>query len=125
MKLHMLTLLSISLIVGRSSSDNHSSNNDKSDDTALVYIDNGAIQCESKGKTPAQTAQILINYGIDVISSKCAVSGAVATVCGGKTAGINLHEIWPQNISDAIEQGFSKAEDLEEYQVVECQQNPA
>ena len=94
---------------------------------ALVYIGNGAKQCENDGMSISESANLLINHGVDVISSHCGlIAGmAVLAVCGGPTLEINLHVINARKISDAQEEGFNLVSKLEEqrgvgYQVVEC-----
>jgi hypothetical protein len=53
-----------------------------------VYINNGAIQCESSGLSEQETAKQLIDNGIDVILSTCGSQTGldVPTVCGAGDA---------------------------------------
>ena len=93
----------------------------------FVYISNDSRQCEVGNTPPETTAQILIDKGIDVISSHCGrLTGlAVAAVCGGNTLEINLHVINSQNTQDAKETGFGIVSELDSeagvgFQVIEC-----
>ncbi len=102
-------------------------NHDADENTGLVYIDDGAIQCESNGLSVEQTAQILIDGGIAVTSSYCGyLSGiAVAAQCGLGDININLHKINIQNISDAKKLGFESVVSLRNgddigYVIIEC-----
>ncbi len=97
------------------------------DNKEIVYINDGAIQCESGGLSEAETAQQLIDNGIDVSSSMCGyLSGvAVAAQCGLGDVNINLHVINIQNIPDALELGFKpvsslKRDDDSGYVVIQC-----
>ena len=102
-------------------------NHDTDVNYELVYIDDGALQCESDGLSAEQTAQILINNGIDVVSSYCGyLSGiAVAAQCGLGDTNINLHNVNVQNIPDARELGFESVSSLKNnddigYVIIEC-----
>mgnify|MGYP001610126743 CR=1 FL=1 len=89
----------------------------------LVYISNGSIQCEFDGYTPSETAQTLIDNGIDVLESHCGfIAGiSVSAQCGLGNVDINLHSINPQNLSDAEELGFKSVSELSEgYEIIEC-----
>lgn len=95
------------------------------DSSVLVYVTAGAIQCDYKGRTPVETAQLLVNEGIDVLSSYCGVTDmAHITVCGASTGDINLHEINASNLADANEIGFGPVSELVNmgvgYQATEC-----
>ncbi len=83
------------------------------DDQVIVYIDDMAIQCESPGLSEIETAQQLIDVGIDIIASMCgSFTAAVITICGAQTTGINLHIINIQNVVDAQELGFEPVSSL-------------
>jgi len=99
-------------------------------DTALVYINSGAIQCEYDGMTTEETADVLTNSGIDVLESACAtMTGlAVMAVCGAGTTNINVHSIPSANVADAEEIGFANVSTLKNefdsgYLVSECRSN--
>ena len=91
-----------------------SCSNSTEKETAQVYIHNGAVQCESSGLSKEETAQRLIDNGIDVLKSECGrLTGvAFAAVCGGATGGINLHTIVSQNLLDAQRLGYKSIADL-------------
>ena len=95
--------------------------------TEIVYINDGAIQCESDGMSVIETAQVLIDNGIDVIKSQCGyLSGVVvAAQCGLGDININLHTIPIQNLPDAQSLGFESVLTLRRdddigYVVIEC-----
>jgi hypothetical protein len=95
------------------------------ENSQLVYVSAGAIQCDYQGRTTTETAQLLIDAGIDVISSYCGVTDmAYITVCGAATGDINLHEINAANVDDAKEIGFGPVSELVDmgigYQVRKC-----
>ena len=74
----------------------------------LVYIDNNAVQCESDGFSPDETAQVLRDNGISVSESFCGyLTGVVvAAVCGMGNSAINLHRIDNGDVVAAGELGF-------------------
>ena len=93
----------------------------------LIYIDDGAVQCVSPGLTEKETAQVLIDRGIDVINSKCGYLSdlAVAALCGLGDTNINLHEITSQNLQDAQALGFESVSTLRNgdnagYEAIDC-----
>lgn len=94
----------------------------------LIYADRGARQCESDGLSPEESAQILINAGIDVLASTCGIITGVAfpAVCGGGTPDILVHQIRSVNLPDAEQLGFQEINTLVDpaagtsYQLVEC-----
>lgn len=79
-----------------------------------VYIEKGAVQCESAGRSLDETAQLLIGKGIDVIESDCGTQThkAVLTVCGAEDVSINLHTIPSQSLVDAKALGFDSVDAL-------------
>ena len=87
-----------------------------------------SLNSEFEGLSLDDTANVLIEAGIDVLSSQCGfVTGlGIVTVCGAGTLDINIHEIPAQSIEDAEDLEFSQIEDLidEEtgvgYQTIEC-----
>jgi hypothetical protein len=64
-----------------------SGNDDPSDlariGNRLVYTSREALQCESDGITPAESAQRLIDAGVDVIESTCGLITGVASIKPG------------------------------------------
>lgn len=93
-----------------------------------VYKSTGAIQCESSGVSFEDSAQVLIENGIDVIESNCGflTNLSVPTVCGAGTTGINLHQISRTSLQDVENLGYTDVSTLANettgsgYQVVEC-----
>lgn len=104
---------------------NSDSNSSKKEEYSLIYIDDGAIQCEFSGKPPEETAQVLIDNGIDVIESSCGyIKGlAVSAQCGLGDTNINIHRIPIQNTQDALDLGYSEVSELNDgYQDI-CNEN--
>jgi len=99
-------------------------------DHVLVYINNGSIQCESKGLAPAVTAQTLVEHDINVTLSQCGtLSGlAVPAQCGTGNININVHTIDPADLADAEKLGFKPVAALKNggdkgYEITECQES--
>ena len=86
----------------------------ESDQITDVFISNGHTQCADDALTPAQTAMVLIEDGVDVLDSSCGVLTGVAfaAVCGGATGEINIHRIRPENLRDAERLGFRNVADI-------------
>ena len=102
---------------------------DQDDSQELVYINTGAIQCESEGVSERETAQQLIDIGIDVIASMCGfLTGVgVSAVCGAGDIYINLHVINVQNLTDAQALGFESVSSLKSehgsgYAILGCEE---
>jgi hypothetical protein len=102
---------------------------DTGDDRVTIFINNGAIQCESDGLSEQETAQQLVDNGIDVVNSTCGMLTGVAvpTVCGEGDIYINLHVIYSQNLPDAQALGFEivsalKTEDGVGYMILGCEE---
>lgn len=96
-------------------------------DHVLIYIDNGAIQCEFPGNPPQQTAKILADIGITVVSSECGYRTGTffLAVCDAGDANINLHTIHSQHFATARELGYEPVSGLARdgdkgYEVSEC-----
>lgn len=101
--------------------------NSSDDKRTYVYIDDGAIQCESSGLSVDETAQPLIEYGVDVFESSCAyITGiAIAAQCGLGDSNINIHLINKESVIDAQNIGYEPASTLKDngylgYETVEC-----
>lgn len=98
-------------------------------DTVTVFKSTGAVQCEPSGMSAEESAQFLIDNGIDVISSYCGFETnlAVATVCGAGTTDINLHVIRESYLTYAEDIEYFDVLELENdttgsgYEVVECE----
>ena len=95
----------------------------------LVYESRQAVQCGSRGLTTRQSAQKLVDGGIDVIASHCgAVTGVVyVALCGTETGEILIHEIRGVNLRDAEQLGFNPVTELQDpasgtnWEKVDCQ----
>ena len=87
------------------------------------------MQCGSRGLTTRQSAQKLVDGGIDVIASHCgAVTGVVyVALCGTETGEILIHEIRGVNLRDAEQLGFNPVTELQDpasgtsWEKVDCQ----
>lgn len=97
------------------------------DSSALVYINNGAIQCETEGKMGSETAMLLINDNINVTSTECGhlANIAVVAMCGGPATNINVHTISSADLQKAEALGFKNVTTLKQtdhigYEVSEC-----
>ena len=80
----------------------------------LVYESRQAIQCTARGLTTQESAQKLVNGGIDVLESNCGVDTDLvhATLCGLGTNEILIHKIRSSNLADAEQRGFSSVDTL-------------
>lgn len=106
-------------------SDDNEARNKKNNDinTVLVFSSSEARQCEHAGLTDDESAQKLIDVGIDVISSSCGNLTGVAypSVCGGGTSAIIIHEIPEKSILDSENIGFSSVESIDNnYTEADC-----
>jgi len=106
-----IVLIMITLIVISCDKTETSSTQSK---TITVYISSGAIQCESTGRTPSETAQVLKNNGVNVSKTTCGyIAGlAIAAQCGIGDSNINIHEIQDKNIQTARSLGYETTESL-------------
>jgi hypothetical protein len=94
-----------------------------------VYESRLSVQCGSHGLTTQQSAQKLINGGIDVVRSACGVITGVAypALCGTTNGEIIIHEVRRVNLPDAERLGFRSADSLRDpatdrdYAKVDCQ----
>ena len=66
--------------------------NTTQEESTLVYISADAIQCESDGKTGAETALLLTEQSIAVSDTQCGYLSnvVVAAMCGSIATNINL-----------------------------------
>lgn len=100
-----------------------------STNTIFVYTSNRAIQCGSDGLSIGNTANMLIETGVDVLVSHCGITTGldIPSVCGAGTSSINIHEIYVQNIVDAEILEFYPVDNLVnrelglDYEVVSCE----
>ena len=79
-----------------------------------VFESRQSVQCGTRGLTTQQSAQKLVNGGIDVLESNCGVTTgfAYAAVCGGATGEILIHKVRRANLGDAEQLGFESVETL-------------
>ena len=97
-------------------------------DSMLVFESKQAVQCESRGIPLAESANRLVEAGIDVLESHCGQETGVAytTVCGGGTTAINLHRINAVNLATANALGFASVDELIDtdrgtgFEIVDC-----
>ena len=101
--------------------------NTGSDEKVSVYIKNGAIQCESDGKTGTETAMLLSAQGIEVSQNQCGHLSNIAVIamCGGPATNINVHQIRESDLAKAQALGFKNVETLKQanhkgYDVSDC-----
>ncbi len=113
---------------GGDSAEDQPPNERLSSGEVLVFESRQAIQCGSRGLTTQQSAQKLVNGGIDVLESNCGVMTGVAyaAVCGIGTGDILIHKIRRVNLADAEQRGFSSVDTLRDpiagtgYAKVDC-----
>lgn len=122
-------LLALITGAGLGACGDEQASDDAAPGNALVFESRQSVQCGSRGITAQQSAQRLINGGLDVTRSGCGVMTGVAfaAVCGGGTGEILLHEIRTANVDDADRLGFAPVEELRNpatgqgYSWVDCQ----
>lgn len=104
------------------------------DKQVMVFIDDGALQCEPGVPLPQHSAARLIQAGIPVHSSACGqrTGMAYAAMCGAGTSGIHLHTISTEQLSQAQRLGFAPMAELQResatdseqsepgYQIIDC-----
>jgi hypothetical protein len=82
-------------------------------DSAKVYRDSGAIQCESEGLTLGEMRQQLEDAGVQVLSASCGSDGVMrTTVCGAPAGHIGLFEVASDDLATAKALGFDSLETL-------------
>lgn len=93
----------------------------------ILYIETGAVQCQAQGVTHLETAQLLIDNGIEVLESQCAdLSGeGVVIQCALVGPDINVHTVAPENHARALAMGFKSTSSLKQdedagYTVKDC-----
>ncbi|GAB3536174.1 hypothetical protein [Photobacterium alginatilyticum] len=118
MRILLIIIMAISMVACDSSDDNFVS----------VYIDDGAIQCESTGLSTEQTAKKLIDYGVEVFKSSCGYISniAIAAQCGKGDANINIHLINADKVIEAQNIGYEPVSSLINaeglgYEIIECE----
>ncbi|WP_022942618.1 hypothetical protein [Psychromonas hadalis] len=120
MKKLLLTVSSIFLLTACA--------NTPAPENAWVYISNGAIQCESDGKTGAETERLLTEKNIVVSKTECGHLSNVAVIlmCGGPATNINVHQIKHTDLEKSQALGFQDVITLKQldnlgYEASECQ----
>jgi len=115
----VLSLMAFLLAASCSTESNKTDVPAYNSEITVVFESKGAVQCESEGITVSDSAQKLINSGIDVIESHCAYHNLtdVMSVCGAGSNEIIIHNIPAQSSVDALELGFYEATD---YSIYEC-----
>jgi len=95
--------------------------------TTLVYINNGAIQCQTQGHSGAVTEGILEKAHIGVHATQCArlTNIAMITMCGSPATNINIHQINTKDLAAAKLLGFKNVMMLKRgnnkgYEVLKC-----
>ncbi len=93
----------------------------------IIYIETGSVQCQAQGVTHLETAQLLIDNGIEVIESQCAdLSGeGVVIQCGLVGPDINVHTVAPENHARSLAMGFKSTSSLKQgddigYTIKDC-----
>ena len=99
----------------------------ENEETTLVYINDGSMQCEESGKSGLETAEILQASNITVQSTQCGSlsNRAVVAMCGGPATNINVHEIKSTDLEKAQSLGFEDVATLKQknnkgYEVSDC-----
>lgn len=102
--------------------------NNADQDSTLVYINTGAIQCESAGQSGAETALLLTEQNITVSNTQCGYLANVAVIamCGSIDTQINIHRISNSDLEKAQTIGFEDVITLKQadnvgYTIEECQ----
>ncbi len=80
----------------------------------IVYISEGSTQCNDDGINFSDSAQTLINTGIDVLATHCRFTTGLDSlaVCGAQTTSIIAHEIRNVNLKDANDLGYEDIKSL-------------
>ena len=103
-------------------SGNRELSNDEKE-TATVFEEKNSIQCGPSGLSIEESAQRLVDTGIDVIQSDCAYNNLITVIslCGTRTSEILVHKIPVQNVADAEGGDFTNTNEIDnEYSVYEC-----
>jgi len=95
--------------------------------STLVYINSGAIQCGYEGKSGAETATLLTEQNITVSNTQCGHLSNIAVIamCGSVATKINLHSIATADLTKAQSLGFESVDTLKQadnlgYDIGEC-----
>lgn len=118
------TLIFITMILLSGCANEHSLS-----ERVLVFESRQALQCETTGIDPAESAAKLFNAGITVNKTYCGHKTGVAypAACGMGNGAIVVHEIAEKDVPAAQQAGFQKASELVNkqqgtgYETVECE----
>ena len=96
------------------------------DSNLWVMQPRGNRQCEGGGKSLESSGAELVQNGIKVQESRCAVrtDRMYPSVCGGATGDLLMHRIPASFLDAALELGFDPARPGQ-YKLVDCPQIPA
>ncbi|CAA0118180.1 Uncharacterised protein [BD1-7 clade bacterium] len=122
-RLKLITVLCSLFILG-CNSDKSESDEVLEPTFVSVFASKESIQCESSGLSKEDSANQLIDVGIDVTNSGCAYNNSinVLAVCGTGTSEIIVHNIPEQSLKDAEGLGFISTESIDnEYTVFDCE----
>lgn len=100
------------------------------DEPVLIYQDRNALQCESSGISPADSASKLSAMNIEVLDTYCGQRTGIAypAACGMGTGAILIHQVAQADLDGARQAGFEPVAalvNLEQgtgYEFVECEQ---
>ena len=92
------------------------------DNTILVAISSGEIQCQFEGNPISVSQGFLIDAGIEVSAAYCGFTNEqYVTVCGGATSDIHIFEIDKKYLNKAENLGFNNIESLQAgWQKTDC-----
>lgn len=96
------------------------------ENTSLVYISDGYVQCEQPPAPLADTAVLLQTANVEVLSSSCGqiTDMGVIAMCGAGGTGIHLHQIKSTDLDQANQAGFDSIDKLTEqglaFEFIEC-----
>ncbi len=110
----MKTVTTILLVFCLISCGSEDDSNGLPAENIIVYISEGSTQCNDDGINSSDSAQTLINTGIDVLATLCGFTTGLdrLTVCGAQTNSIIAHEIRKVNLIDANNLGYEDIESL-------------
>lgn len=117
MKIHLSLLTSLVLLSGCNAGD-----------PVMVYESRNALQCETTGISPSDSAAKLSTANIEIIETHCGQRTGVAypAACGMGTGTILLHKIAETDLDAAKKIGFQAVSELVNidqgtgYEFIEC-----
>ncbi len=107
MKINLLSLLALALLAGCHARG-------LATKTVMVYESRNALQCETSGIQPAESAARLSIADIEVMETHCGQRTGVAypAACGMGTPAILVHTIAEADLDAAKQAGFQPVADL-------------